>query len=69
MNKWTKADDKPPKLNGTYLAAVSNTQVHILDFVNGRWYGHPYSSGSDINVTHWMDVPKTPQQKDWVYHV
>ncbi len=68
MNKLIKAD-KPPKVQGRYLAVVSNSQVHILDYVHGNWYGYPFFSGEHINVTHWMELPKMPPQKDWVYHV
>lgn len=68
MTKWHTIEH-PPKIQGKYLTVVDNEQIHILNYVHGRWYGYPYISGSDINVTHWMNVPGAPQPKDWVYHV
>jgi hypothetical protein len=68
MVKWNKID-RPPKVQGRYLAVVSNAQVHILDYTNGHWYGYPFYSGKTINVTHWMELPKQPLSKDWVYDI
>ncbi|MBS0288712.1 MAG: DUF551 domain-containing protein [Proteobacteria bacterium] len=66
--KWIKAD-KAPKVQGKYLAVVSNSQAYILDYVDGKWYGQPFYSGKHINVTHWMELPKLPMPKDWVYDI
>lgn len=55
MTKWIKCTERMPEKDGRYLvnAKYSSEWIGVSSLREGKF--------DDCHITHWMDLPKAPQ--------
>ena len=65
-NGWISVKDELPKTNGTYLV-YDGENVYSAEYEKGRTVSEwtdDYEGYCDIEVTHWMPLPKAPEDEE-----
>lgn len=64
MNEWISVKDRLPESDGHYLCTDGN-EIQIMAYFGEYKGSYDWSSymSNTIDVTHWMPLPKAPEEK------
>ncbi len=57
--RWILVSKKEPEYDMPQLAMTSDGEVLIANYAYGEWFD---TWGQDVDVTHWMPLPKAPEE-------
>lgn len=62
LGKWISMKDRKPATDGKYLCLWQGKSIECGMFINGHF--RLYGEIKDNLVTHWMLLPKMPEEKN-----